>query len=603
MNLQEDRYEDHLWMWNGQAVFPITSGTSDSAPRWSPDRSVLAFLTKGSDPDAKSQIALRAGMDDVAIITSFDLGVGEFAWSPDGSRIVAAVKEYVDGMATDEERTRAPRRIAAPGFRYDDKSWTYNFRTHLWLIDAATGHASRLTDGDSSEEGPAWSPDGSTIAYLSNPDPRRWIRSLNRVFTIDVESRTIDARSAVGQWDWAEFNTDGSLLAVGVPTETETLDLPQVWKLDADPTQFATVDVHITASGRAGAASRPSVTDNGAVLCLVEDRGRESIAEVNPQGSSLVVGGMRAITGFTQGHAGRDLLFTYSTPSEPGAVGRVAEGEEQTLTDLNAGFAEAAGLIEPKEFTYESDGSTIHGWVLLPEGEGKVPLLFNIHGGPAAQYTWGFFDEFQVYVGAGYGVVGVNPRGSSGYGQDHVRVPVGRWGDEIPPDQLDLKTAPYEAAKQFERLDLDRMGIMGGSYGGLSTVMVTSMDDRYLSAVAERGVYNWVSFAGTSDIPWFVKQYLDAEMPQDVDAIWQASSLSRAHKITTPTLVIHSEDDFRCPVEQGQQLFTLLYSKGVDTEFVLFPPGEGHELSRSGKPKHRVERFEAILEWHQRHLG
>jgi dipeptidyl aminopeptidase/acylaminoacyl peptidase len=142
------------------------------------------------------------------------------------------------------------------------------------------------------------------------------------------------------------------------------------------------------------------------------------------------------------------------------------------------------------------------------------------------------------------------------------------------------------------------MGVMGGSYGGLSTVMVTSMDHAYLSAVAERGVYNWVSMAGTTDIPWFVEVYLHATMPEGEDAIWKASPLARAGAITTPTLVVHSEGDYRCPVEQGQQLFTLLYGRGVDTELLLFPPGEGHELSRSGKPKHRVERFEAILAWH-----
>lgn len=144
---------------------------------------------------------------------------------------------------------------------------------------------------------------------------------------------------------------------------------------------------------------------------------------------------------------------------------------------------------------------------------------------------------------------------------------------------------------------------MGGSYGGLSTVMLTSLDQRYRSAIAERGVYNWVSMAGTSDIPWFIETYLHAAMPDGVDEIWKASPLARAHRITTPTLVLHSETDYRCPVEQGQQLFTLLYTQGVETELLLFPAGEGHELSRSGKPKHRVERFDAMLDWHGRHLA
>jgi dipeptidyl aminopeptidase/acylaminoacyl peptidase len=199
-------------------------------------------------------------------------------------------------------------------------------------------------------------------------------------------------------------------------------------------------------------------------------------------------------------------------------------------------------------------------------------------------------------------VVAVNPRGSSGYGFDHGEAPMGRWSEEMPPDMLDLKEAPHAAAKQFPRLDVKTMGIMGGSYGGVATAMLTAMDTSYLSAVAERGVYNWLSMAGTTDVPWFMKLYLHTEMPEGADELWAASPLARAHAIETPTLIVHSEGDYRCPLEQGQQLFGLLHRGGVDTELVLFPSDEGHELSRSGKPKHRVERFEAILDWHDRYL-
>ena len=275
---------------------------------------------------------------------------------------------------------------------------------------------------------------------------------------------------------------------------------------------------------------------------------------------------------------------------------------ERQLTRLNDEFLAAADLVAPQEFTFESDGHEIHGWVYLPAGDAQVPILYNIHGGPFTQYGWGFFDEFQMYVAAGYGVVAINPRGSSGYGLEHGEAPCGRWSEEMPPDLLDLKNAPYEAAKQFERLDIDRKGIMGGSYGGLATAMITSMDTSYVSAVAERGVYNWVSMAGTTDIPWFTATYLHADMPEGVDELWKASPLARAHRIKTPTLILHSEGDYRCPLEQGQQFFSVLYRGGVDSELLLFPPEEGHELSRSGKPKHRIERFEAILDWHGRYL-
>lgn len=609
MVVEDDVYVRALWMWNGAAAFPITEGVGDSSPRWSPDGATLAYLTKGVDHDAKPQIGLRPTNAEPTVLTSFELGVEEFAWSPDGTTIAAVVPEYVDGIETDDERERAPRRIAAPAFRYDDKSWTYDKRSHIWLIDAASGESKQLTSGDASQSRPAWSPDGAAISYLSATDPRRWIDDTNQTFTIDVANGVVTDRTPIGSWNWCGYGPAGSLMVLGVAGEKPSLLLPQVMRTEQDGSlvPLSSLDQHIVGAGQAGSGTSPIVISNDKVVCLVEDRGAQSVVEVHAGGFELLVGGKRVVTSFAAAKADGEqtasqMAFTASTTTEPGEVYRIVDGDEAVVTDFNQGFSAAANLVEPQEFTFESDGSTIHGWVYLPDGDESVPLLFNIHGGPAAQYSWGFFDEFQVFVGAGYGVVAINPRGSSGYGYDHVVAPVGHWADDIPPDHADLKSAPYEAAKRFPRLDLDRMGIMGGSYGGLSTVMITSMDQSYKSAVAERGVYNWVSFAGTADIPWFVEMYLEASMPSGADELWAASTLARAHAITTPTLVLHSEHDFRCPVEQGQQLFTLLYTKGVETELLLFPPGEGHEMSRSGRPKHRVERFDAIIEWHDRFL-
>ena len=228
--------------------------------------------------------------------------------------------------------------------------------------------------------------------------------------------------------------------------------------------------------------------------------------------------------------------------------------------------------------------------------------MLNIHGGPATQYGFGFFDEFQVYAGAGFGVVACNPRGSSGRGREYVRVPVGRWSEERPPDLEDVLEALDAALERYPRLDPDRLGIMGGSYGGFMTVRVLGVDRRFCSAVPERGLYAFTSFVGTSDIgPRFPRMYLGDIEPGDVDSLWKASPLAVAHRITTPSLIIHSESDHRCPIEQGEQLFAVLVQQGVDVEMLRFP-GSSHELSRSGKPRYRRERFDAILDWHGKHL-
>ncbi|MCB1245762.1 MAG: S9 family peptidase, partial [Acidimicrobiia bacterium] len=456
--------------------------------------------------------------------------------------------------------------------------------------------------GEFSETHPAWSPDGDTIAFLSGTEDRPWMEALNTVYTIASSGGDPVAATPRGNWGWCGYGGDGRLYALGLATDVPTLELAQVHALDGsgDSEAVTVTDRHLVTGGTTGSALNPRIASDGVVLAVAQDTGAEHLTEFSGSDAVVRIGGKRVVTAFAPVADG--FVFVASHPTSPGEVYRADGDAEEKLTDINGAFAESAGLVSPEEFTYESDGHEVHGWVFLPPGEEKVPLLFNIHGGPAAQYTWGFFDEFQTYVGAGYGVVAVNPRGSSGRGQVWVDTPIGEWGKDEPADQMDLMRVADEALAQFDRLDGDRLGIMGGSYGGLSTVMITSMDQRYRSAVAERGVYNWLSMAGTSDIPFFIPLYLDTEMPHGALDLWASSPLARAHAIETPTLIIHSEHDFRCPVEQGQQLFTLLKTKGVDTEFLLFPPGEGHELSRSGTPKHRKERFEAILEWHEAHL-
>jgi dipeptidyl aminopeptidase/acylaminoacyl peptidase len=248
-------------------------------------------------------------------------------------------------------------------------------------------------------------------------------------------------------------------------------------------------------------------------------------------------------------------------------------------------------------------------WAVTPDGfddaaPASVPVLLNIHGGPTAQYGWTFFDEFQVYAGAGYLVVATNPRGSSGRGEEWARAVVGAWDDPESVDMLDLRAVVDTTLERYPQADPDRVGIMGGSYGGYATARIIATDDRFRSAIVERGLLNWPSFGGTSDIgPYFDRMFLGVHLdPDEPGGIHHlASPLRLVGGVTTPTLVLHSEHDWRCPIEQAEQYFVGLQRAGVPSAFVRFP-SEGHELSRSGSPKHRVERFEVVLDWHARHL-
>ena len=235
-----------------------------------------------------------------------------------------------------------------------------------------------------------------------------------------------------------------------------------------------------------------------------------------------------------------------------------------------------------------------------PSSGAKRPGLLNIHGGPHAQYGHGFFDEFQVYAGAGYVVVYTNPRGSQGYGEAFTRAVVGDWGGG---DYADVMAALDETLARHAFIDPLRLGVMGGSYGGFLTSWTIGHTDRFKAACSERAVNDQWGMFGTSDIGHiFNKVELGALPWEDLAPYVERSPISYVKNVTTPLLILHSEDDLRCPMGQAEQLFVALKKLRKDVTFVRFPD-ETHELSRSGKPRHRLARFRFILDWFARHLS
>jgi len=331
------------------------------------------------------------------------------------------------------------------------------------------------------------------------------------------------------------------------------------------------------------------------VLSVAAVRGAGVLFAVTPDAAPRVVlAGELVVTGAAE--AGGTVVVTYADPATPGEVGAVVDGEVRRLTDFAAALREGTRLAPQVEFTTPSaDGYPVHGWVYLPEGEGPHPVLLNIHGGPYAQYGWGWFDEAQVYAAAGYAVVQCNPRGSASYGRAHglaIRHALGT------VDMADVLAFLDGAVAAFPQLDGTRVGIQGGSYGGYLTAWTIAHDHRFAGAIVERGYLDPVNFVGTSDIGWFFSEAYTGSEPERIAA---QSPMAHVGAVRTPTLVIHSEEDLRCPLEQAQRYFAALLRGGVDAEMLIFP-GENHELSRSGSPWHRRQRFEAILEWWERRL-
>jgi dipeptidyl aminopeptidase/acylaminoacyl peptidase len=609
MNFEADRYDRAIWLWDGTTARVFTHGPVDSRPRWSPDGARLVFLRASGEVGKPAQVAMMdAAGGEARLVTEFELGATEAEWAPDGSRLAVLGSAWADEWSglEDDARGKKPRRITKPSWRFDNLGNLHDKRTSIHLVDPAGGDPVTLVGDEYRVSGITWRRDGAAVGFISARHDRAGFDGANQAWEVPIDGGEPEAMVGPGSWAEISYSPSGILHLTGM---VDAAAYPGVYGLfrvhDRVPTRLAAeLDRNLLVPAPSVTPGGPQWLDNGSCRIVAEDRGTLVVVEVAPDGSyTEVLGGRRLITGMTTRPDGSAMALVTTGPADPGEIAWWEAGTETTLTTLNAGFREQQDVVEPEHFVAVSDGVELDVWVFLPPGDDAVPVLFNIHGGPATQFGWGFFDEFQVYVGAGYGVVATNPRGSSGRGEEFVRTPVDHWHEERPPDLEDLMAAFNAAVERFDRLDGDRAGVMGGSYGGLMTAKILAVEAGFKSAVPERGLYNFVSFAGTSDIGFtFPMRYVTGWGYDDWSALWEASPLRLAHRITTPCLVIHSESDFRCPIEQGEQLFHVLISNGVEAELLRFP-GESHELSRGGKPVHRRERFEAILEWHGRHLG
>lgn len=265
------------------------------------------------------------------------------------------------------------------------------------------------------------------------------------------------------------------------------------------------------------------------------------------------------------------------------------------ITKFNTKQLENKYVAEPQHISYENDGVLLDGWVLLPEGynqANKYPAILDIHGGPKTIYSDVYYHEMQVWANLGYIVFFTNPRGGDAYDDSFADIR-GKYGSVDYNDIMKFTDIVIESYS----VDTDRIGVTGGSYGGFMTNWIVSHTHRFKAATTQRSISNWISFYGTSDIGVYFAEDQTASNPYDsLEAMWEQSPLKHAQNIKTPLLFIHSDEDYRCPMEQAMQLFTVVKKNGVDTRFVWFK-GENHDLSRSGRPQSRVKRLEEITNW------
>lgn len=625
-SVDEDAYLGGLWRIPLDAAKPSRwtfGGRRDSAPRISPDGAWVAFLrTTGSDGKAaRPQLYLMptAG-GDARQITDLPLGAGAAVWSPD-SRLIAFSARIpeedrygtAEGVGPEAER---PRRITTLNYRFDGVGFTFDRNERLFVVDpfADRPEPTRLTDGRCRIGDAAWFADGKALVFAADRGLGASDTTHQDLYGVGVDGGEpkLLVRSA-GSVLFVSVSADGQqVIYVGeqYPGEHAVATNYGLWtaplSLSAPPAEPKRLTDEETVACEP--RSIPPVLTRHGVLAAVLNRGAVQLRLV-PFGSDaatvdelpLIAAEDEVLVSFT---ADDDrvaaIVSTQDSPGELVVIELSERGQPVTatgpLTDFAAGLR-AAGVRPLRELTTSaSDGYPVHGFLVLPEGKGPHPVLLFVHGGPFMYHPRAFFDEAQIYASAGYAVVLGNPRGSAGYGQQHGRALVKAMGTVDVDDLLSL----LDAALARPDCDGERVGVMGGSYGGwMTSWLAAHHGERFRAAWSERAVNAWDSFTGSSDIGWwFSAEYCGT----DQETLRRLSPLHHADRIRIPFAVVHSEQDFRCPVEQAQRMFVALRLNDTPAELILFP-GEGHELSRSGRPRHRRERFDLALQWWARHLG
>jgi len=627
-------YRSAIWLVEASGGPPrqFTRGEArDRQPVWSPDGSRLLFVsdrgpaTGGRRPKHLWVIARAGG--EAYRITQAEHHPAEAVWSPDGTQIAFTGKAPVTDKAPSSDVkiiTRLKHKFDGEGF------WDARYK-HIFVVPASGGEARQVTSGDFDHREPAWSPDGTRLALVANRSENADDSNVTDIWVLSLASGEMQRLTAgVGPAASPSWSPDGRLIAyLGHENAAMAASNVMLWVVPADgsgPPRCLTrhfdrsLTHHIISDLRAHpTCGRPVWSPDGRfIFVMVAEGGTTQLAAVEAATGAvhLLTTGRREIYGESYDATRRRVAMAISDPATPGdiwiaEVEGLAEGaptmapaRERRLTEANSDLLGGVELSTPQRYAYVgADGWTIEGWVMPPVGlepGRRYPTILVVHGGPHAAYGEAFFHEFQVLTALGYALVLTNPRGSQGYGQTFTAATHHDWGGK---DYADIMAGLDAALARFEFLDPDRLGVEGGSYGGYMTNWIIGHTQRFRAAVTMRSIANCLSQWGTSDMAYFKGYWEFPGDPWDNPQFyWERSPLAYVKHITTPLLILHSENDLRCPISEGEQLFTALRKQGKEVTFARFP-NESHDLSRNGQPQHRLERLRLIVDWFGRHLG
>jgi dipeptidyl aminopeptidase/acylaminoacyl peptidase len=614
-----DKNNTDVWMvsWDGSQQLQLTSTPEgESSPRWSPDNKYLSFISsRMGAKDGQVWLLNRAGGEAVKV-TEIKGGVSDHAWSPDGKRLVLVVNEPDPADKTekdkpeDEKKTPKPIVIDRYAFKRDVDGFLRGERTHLYLFDVETKKAEILTPGTFNEEAPAWSPDGSQIAFIRRHGEGDVDKAPNHdLFVVEARAGaqprrlTTTTAQETGRPAWSP---DGKQIAylLGDELKYYAYDQSQLMVIPAsggEPRPLTrTLDRPVSSAFWSADGSTLTFT-------ITDDRAQH-VGRVAASGGRVerVVDGRRVVSNLSSGAADGAFAALASTATELPEVHAVengpttgsGQGRLRKLTRHNDEWMKNVALGTTEDLTSTSkDGTVVNSILVKPatfDASLKYPLLLRIHGGPNGQDQYSFNYEREIFAANGFAVLAVNYRGSNGRGNAFQKAIFADWGGLEVVDLL----GAMDAVQKLPWVDSSRLGIGGWSYGGILTNYTIAQDTRFQAAISGAGSSNQLAIYGTDQ---YINQY-EQELgpPWKNPETWLKVSYPffKADRIKTPTLFLVGEKDFNVPLSGSEQMYQALRSLGVDTQLVIYP-NQFHGITT---PSYRIDRMQRYLDWYAKYL-
>lgn len=614
-------YTSNIWRFSRRRCRQLTFREGrNTNPRWSPDGKTILFVSSRKTEERSYNRLMTMPSDGGEARTILELEKGKVEgkisdprWTPNGKRIL-----FLSDMKKREKDESDVKVVTRIVYKLNAEGYFHDKRTHLYSIKRSGGKPTQLTQGEFDVQGYSISNDGGKVAFIANMTDEADYTLVRDIHVMPTDGgdgeKPVKITESQGPIQALSWSPDDEKIAYrGHNLRRRLATNTGIWAVASGggPSVEVTKKLDRSLGNHLNSDSRmisPDLSpvwdpDGKWINFITTDGGSCHLYKVEVESGAVKAAteGERSIEGFSLSRNGSVLAYTSMDALNLTELHVRDDKGEKKITDFNGDILSKLILSKPERFTFKAtDGAEIEGWVMKPHSYqgAPAPTIVEIHGGPRTAYGHCFMLEFQLLTASGFAVLFTNPRGSTAYGEEFAAAIPKNYGERDYKDVMES----VDHLVDMGVADRNRLGVTGGSYGGFMTNWIVGHTDRFKAAVTQRSISNWYSFFGTSDIGYyFADEEVGGTPWENLQHYVENSPMTYVRSVKTPLLIIHSEEDFRCPIEQGEQLFVALKQLRKEAMMVRFP-AENHELSRSGKPRHRIERLNHIVNWFKKYV-